>query len=346
MVLVYKGVQQVFRWIPPGTFQMGSPKNEVDRYEHEIQQAVTLTEGYWLADSACTQALWTAVMGVNPSRFQDNQNNPVENVSWDDAQAFLKKLRRKTGEHFVLPTEAQWEYAARGPAGWVYPWGNEFDGTRLNFCDTNCPYTPRSANVYDNYTEAAPVGSYPLGQSWVAALDMSGNVWEWTADWYGLEYYNSLSGGTVDPAGPTLEKERIVRGSSWREAEYLTRAADRFFSDPAYYGYNFGFRVVRAGSGREGLVKLRECEPDAILLDIMMETMNEGYGVAFSIKHQPEYERFQDVPLIMLSSIRENPDQRFSRAEETELIRPDRYLTKPVDLDVLLATLAKMLQHA
>ena len=107
-----------------------------------------------------------------------------------------------------------------------------------------------------------------------------------------------------------------------------------------------GYRVVRAGSGREGLVKLRECEPDAILLDIMMETMNEGYGVAFTIKHQPEYERFQDVPLIMLSSIRENPDQRFSRAEETELIRPDRYLSKPVDLDVLLATLAKMLQHA
>jgi len=107
-----------------------------------------------------------------------------------------------------------------------------------------------------------------------------------------------------------------------------------------------GYRVVRAGSGREGLVKLRECEPDAILLDIMMETMNEGYGVAFTIKHQPEYERFQDVPLIMLSSIRENPDQRFPRAEEAALIRPDRYLTKPVDLDVLLATLAKTLQRA
>ncbi len=107
-----------------------------------------------------------------------------------------------------------------------------------------------------------------------------------------------------------------------------------------------GYLVVRAGSGREGLVKLRECEPDAILLDVMMETMNEGYGVAFTIKHQPEYERFQDVPLIMLSSIRENPDQRFPRAEGADLIRPDQYLTKPVDLDVLLATLTKTLQRA
>ncbi len=106
-----------------------------------------------------------------------------------------------------------------------------------------------------------------------------------------------------------------------------------------------GYRVVHAGSGREGLAKLRECEPDAILLDIMMETMNEGYGVAFSIKHQPEYEDFRDVPLIMLSSIREGPDQRFPRSEEIDLIRPDRYLTKPVDLDVLLTTLARALPH-
>ncbi|MHB1193439.1 MAG: response regulator [Longimicrobiales bacterium] len=106
-----------------------------------------------------------------------------------------------------------------------------------------------------------------------------------------------------------------------------------------------GYRVVHALSGRDGLVKLKECQPDAIFLDIMMETMNEGYGVAFTIKHQPEYERFQDVPLIMLSSIREDPDQRFPRSEEAELIRPDRYLTKPVDLDLLLATLARTLQH-
>lgn len=107
-----------------------------------------------------------------------------------------------------------------------------------------------------------------------------------------------------------------------------------------------GYRVVRARSGREGLAKLRECEPDAIILDIIMETMTEGYGVAYSIKHQPEYQAFQDVPVIMLSSIHESPDERFPRAEETELIRPDRYLSKPVDLDLLLKTLAQTLQHA
>lgn len=107
-----------------------------------------------------------------------------------------------------------------------------------------------------------------------------------------------------------------------------------------------GYRVVRAYSGREGLAKLRECNPDAILLDIMMESMSEGYGVAFNIKHQPEYEDFQSVPLIMLSSIQESPDERFPRAEETELIRPDRYLTKPVDLPRLLDILSRSLQHA
>lgn len=107
-----------------------------------------------------------------------------------------------------------------------------------------------------------------------------------------------------------------------------------------------GYRVVQAFSGREGLEKLRECNPDAILLDIMMESMSEGYGVAFTIKHQPEYEPYQHIPLIMLSSIQESPDERFPRAEETELIRPDRYLAKPVDLPRLLEILSRSLQHA
>lgn len=107
-----------------------------------------------------------------------------------------------------------------------------------------------------------------------------------------------------------------------------------------------GYQVVSAHSGREGLEKLRECAPDAILLDIMMESMSEGYGIAFSIKHQPEYEPYRSVPLIMLSSIRESPDERFPRAEETELIRPDRYLAKPVDVNRLLEILSETLQHA
>lgn len=106
-----------------------------------------------------------------------------------------------------------------------------------------------------------------------------------------------------------------------------------------------GYKVVVAPSGRAGLKALKESDPDAILLDIMMESVHEGYGVAFSIRHQPEYEAYQGVPLIMLSSIQESPDERFPRAEETELIRPDRYLTKPVDLDLLLDVLERSLQH-
>ncbi len=107
-----------------------------------------------------------------------------------------------------------------------------------------------------------------------------------------------------------------------------------------------GYRVAQARSGREGLEKLKECNPDAILLDIMMESVSEGYGIAFAVKHQPEYQAYEDVPIIMLSSITESPDERFPRAEETDLIRPDRYLTKPVNLDLLLETLSRTLQSA
>lgn len=106
-----------------------------------------------------------------------------------------------------------------------------------------------------------------------------------------------------------------------------------------------GYRVAQARSGREGLGKLKECDPDAILLDIMMETQSEGYGIAFAVKHDPEYRAYEDVPIIMLSSIQETPDQRFPRAEETELIRPDRYFAKPVNLDLLLETLSRTLQR-
>lgn len=107
-----------------------------------------------------------------------------------------------------------------------------------------------------------------------------------------------------------------------------------------------GYGVLHARSGREGLRLLREERPAAILLDVMMESSTEGYGVNFAIKYQPEYADCQDIPVIMVSSIMESPDERFPRAEETELIRPDRYLTKPVDVPRLLEILSAAVQHA
>ena len=106
-----------------------------------------------------------------------------------------------------------------------------------------------------------------------------------------------------------------------------------------------GYNVVLASSGKKGLEKLVESHPDVVLLDVMMETMEEGYGVTYSIKNLPQYRACQHVPIIMLSSIGQSPDVRFSRAPEVEMIRPDRYLTKPVDVPLLLETLEKLIQH-
>jgi formylglycine-generating enzyme required for sulfatase activity len=108
------GVKQTFRWIQPGTFLMGSPEGEVDRFGNETLHEVTLSRGYWLADTACTQALWQAVMGENPSFFQDDPAQPVEQVSWEDVQTFLDRLNALVpGLDAGLPSEAQWEYACR-----------------------------------------------------------------------------------------------------------------------------------------------------------------------------------------------------------------------------------------
>ena len=100
------------RWIKPGTFWMGSPEDEPGRDDNEIRHQVTLSKGFWLADTPCTQALWQAVMGHNPSRFEDPKR-PVENVSWNDTQSFFQKLNTEFGISMSLPTEAQWEYACR-----------------------------------------------------------------------------------------------------------------------------------------------------------------------------------------------------------------------------------------
>lgn len=155
-----------------------------------------------------------------------------------------------------------------------------------------------------------------------------------------------LPGGAPPPAPGTRPPEKPEASMSDPKT-ILVIDDDRDFQESmGMLLRSEGYRVVQAFSGREGLEKLTECSPAAILLDVMMESMSEGYGVAFAIKHQPEYERFQNVPLIMLSSIQQSPDERFPRAEETELIRPDRYLTKPVDLQSLLDLLSRSLQHA
>ena len=140
MALTLDDVRQVFRWIAPGRFVMGSPEDEPERYDDETPHEVTLSRGYWLADTACTQAMWQAVMGENPSRFRDDARNPVENVSWNEVQAFIGELEKRVpGLTARLPSEAEWEYACRAGTTTPFSFGEDLTPERVNY-DGNYPY--------------------------------------------------------------------------------------------------------------------------------------------------------------------------------------------------------------
>jgi formylglycine-generating enzyme required for sulfatase activity len=186
-------------------------------------------EGYWIDKYEVSTAQYQLCVDAgacepstyaNDDRFNGSEY-PVVGVSWFDAAAYSQWVGG------ALPTEAEWEYAAVGETGSTYPWGDEFDVTLLNFCDTNCDAPWKDGDFDDGYVYTAPVGSYPAGESWVGAEDMAGNVWEWTGSWYDED-----------------ETRRVVRGGSWGNSANDARAAYRSFSTPDYRLNYFGFRVV------------------------------------------------------------------------------------------------------
>jgi formylglycine-generating enzyme required for sulfatase activity len=189
-------------------------------------------------------------MDDNPSQFKYGPEFPVESVSWHDIHIFIEKLNdRERGVRYRLPTEAEWEYAARGRDGRTYPWSNQFDGTRLNFCDRNCEYKGmRDTSTNDNYATTAPVGIYSNGQNAFGTYDMAGNVWEWVQDWYDHTAYQrrATAGVTaVDPFGLTRGSNRVVRGGSWSGVAWYCRSADRGLADPSHRFDSLGFRLLR-----------------------------------------------------------------------------------------------------
>ncbi|HNE18005.1 MAG TPA: SUMF1/EgtB/PvdO family nonheme iron enzyme, partial [Rhodocyclaceae bacterium] len=220
------GVTQRCRWIAPGSFRMGSPPDEVDRSSNETQHDVTLTRGYWLADSACTQALWQAVMGDNPSRFKADPANPVEQVSWNDVHTFLDRLNAQVpGLDAGLPSEAQWEYACRAGTTTPFSFGENITPEQVNY-DGNRPYADGKKGLDRGQT--VPVKSLPPNP-W-GLYEMHGNVYEWCADWFG----DYPQGPQIDPSGPPEGVFRVLRGGSWSDFGQGCRAATRFWDGPGF----------------------------------------------------------------------------------------------------------------
>ncbi len=225
-----------FRYIPPGTYLQGSPQG-IGHSNERPQHPVTLSQGLWLAETPCTQALWQVMMGKNPSHFKqgaDAPRRPVEEVCWVDVQTFLNALQRllPPGCEAVLPTESQWEYACRAGTQTAYWWGEEPDDARANWSHQHKGTTP-----VDNYPPN-PWGLY----------DMHGNVWELCAD--GRRNY--ADSPEWDPEGPGDGDTRVVRGGSWFYPPNDARAAFRIRWTPRYtYKYQ-GFRfALRSPSGPE-----------------------------------------------------------------------------------------------
>jgi formylglycine-generating enzyme required for sulfatase activity len=209
-----------------GTFAMGSASG--DRDEQPVHR-VTLTRDYLLQATEVTQGQWRALMGRNPSYFADcGDNCPVESVSWDDVQTFLQALNRQDpGKGYRLPTEAEWEYAAR--AGTTGDYGGTGRLDEMGWYLDNSGGRPQ------------PVGR-KAPNAW-GLYDMHGNVWEWVNDWYGAAYYSA--GPPADPLGPRYGSYRVLRGGSWYGSAYRARSANRVTDTPSFRDGSYGFRLAR-----------------------------------------------------------------------------------------------------
>ena len=213
--------------VEAGTFTMGATAEMKDPYDEEKPtHRVTLTDDYYIGKYEVTQALWQAVMDNDPSYFKGD-NLPVEWVSWDDCQEFISKLNRITGKTFRLPTEAEWEYAARGgnkSRGYQYSGSN-------NLLDV--------AWFMDNSgSKTHAVGTKQANE--LGIYDMSGNVWEWCQDWYGE--YNSFS--QVNPTGANSGSYRVLRGGCWNGIAWYCRSSFRDGDAPGSRLINLGLRLV------------------------------------------------------------------------------------------------------
>ena len=242
-------------YVPGGTFQMGSDADDVDdamqlcndyyhprsSFEDEQPAHQVRLGAFWVDRTEVSNdqyALCVAAGRCEESAYADDPsynggNHPVVGVDWYNARAFCQWVGAR------LPTEAEWEYAARGAEGRIFPWGHTFDGTRLNHCDTNCSEIFHTVDD-DGFERSAPVGSYLKGASWCDAMDMAGNVFEYVADWYG----DYASGEQANPTGPSSGESKVVRGGSWGDSLCCMRGAHRYWCGIDQYAVWIGFRCA------------------------------------------------------------------------------------------------------
>ena len=259
-------------WVPAGKFRMGSTPEEIDKLWRENgwdndwktnaaweqpAHEVTITGGFWLYRHEVTVGQYDKFLAATGhdrpgpwwDSYKQHPQHPVTYVTWDEAVAYSQW----TGG--ALPTEAQWEWSARGPQGRLYPWGNQWDRSKCNSAEfwAQKPLKSEAActqwlggtgieKAEDVIPFLKAVGSFPENSSWCGALDLAGNVWEWCADWYGEDYYGKSP--AADPSGPAGGAQRVLRGGSWGFDANLCRSADRNWLDPTYGDIDVGFRPV------------------------------------------------------------------------------------------------------
>lgn len=262
--------QMAMVFVPPGEFMMGSSHDmavyakqlcedfsgdtalatcKAAAFVDEQPAHLVRLEAFWIDRLEVTNSQYETCVqagecdrplseaSFSRARYFDDpayDDYPVINVTWQMASQYCAWASAQ------LPTEAQWEYAARGRESRVFPWGNTFEASRLNYCDASCALIADPAHG-DGYPDTAPVGSFSSGASWIGALDMAGNVREWVSDWYG----RYPSADVANPGGPEAGELKITRGGAWYDTPDDVRSTNRGGESLEYWRYNLGFRCAR-----------------------------------------------------------------------------------------------------